>query len=57
MTSDLLGRCRTPFSNVLPDAISVSDIDHVVLVGGSTRMPAVNELKRDSPVLKQWSSP
>ena len=48
MTSDLLGRCRTPFNNVLHDAgISVSDIDHVVLVGGSTRMPAVKELVKE----------
>ena len=48
MTSDLLGRCRTPFNNVLRDAgIGVSDIDHVVLVGGSTRMPAVKELVKE----------
>ena len=48
MTSDLLGRCRTPFNNVLRDAgISVSDIDHVVLVGGSPRMPAVKELVKE----------
>ena len=48
MTSDLLGRCRTPFNNVLADAgIGVSDIDHVVLVGGSTRMPAVKELVKE----------
>ena len=48
MTSDLLGRCRTPFNNVLYDAgIGVSDIDHVVLVGGSTRMPAVKELVKE----------
>ena len=48
MTSDLLGRCRTPFNNVLHDAgIGVSDIDHVVLVGGSTCMPAVKELVKE----------
>jgi molecular chaperone DnaK len=48
MSSDLLGRCRTPFNNVLSDAnISVNEIDHVVLVGGSTRMPAVQELVKD----------
>lgn len=48
MTSDLLGRCRTPFNNVLSDAgISVGQIDHVVLVGGSTRMPAVQELVKE----------
>ena len=48
MTSDLLGRCRTPFNNVLADAgIGVSGIDHVVLVGGSTRMPAVKDLVKE----------
>ncbi|MCB0917668.1 MAG: molecular chaperone DnaK [Actinobacteria bacterium] len=45
MTSDLLDRTKKPFEQVLKDAgISVKDIDHVVLVGGSTRMPAVTEL-------------
>ena len=45
MTSDLLDRTKAPFQQVLKDAgISVSEIDHVVLVGGSTRMPAVTEL-------------
>jgi molecular chaperone DnaK len=48
LTSDLLGRCKTPFSNVIKDAgISVRDIDHVVMVGGSTRMPAVADLVRE----------
>ncbi|GGM47493.1 chaperone protein DnaK [Longimycelium tulufanense] len=48
ITSDLLDRCRAPFHNVIKDAsISVGDIDHVVLVGGSTRMPAVTELVRE----------
>lgn len=48
MTSDLLDRCRTPFNNVLHDAgISVQEIDHVVLVGGSTRMPAVKDLVKE----------
>jgi molecular chaperone DnaK len=47
-TSDLLDRCKAPFANVIKDAgISVKDIDHVVLVGGSTRMPAVAELVRE----------
>ena len=42
MTADLLARTKTPFEKVIKDAgISVSEIDHVVLVGGSTRMPAV----------------
>ncbi|GAA1243831.1 molecular chaperone DnaK [Prauserella halophila] len=45
ITSDLLERARKPFNNVVRDAgISVGEIDHVVLVGGSTRMPAVTEL-------------
>ena len=45
MTSDLLDRTKAPFEKVIKDAgISVSEIDHVVLVGGSTRMPAVAEL-------------
>ena len=45
MTSDLLGRCKSPFEQVIRDAgISVAAIDHVVLVGGSTRMPAVVDL-------------
>jgi len=48
MTSDLLTRCKAPFAQVIKDAgISVKDIDHVVLVGGSTRMPAVTELVRE----------
>ncbi|MDO5726933.1 MAG: molecular chaperone DnaK [Bowdeniella nasicola] len=45
MTKDLLERTKVPFQSVIKDAgISVSEIDHVVLVGGSTRMPAVSEL-------------
>jgi len=48
MTSTLLERCKTPFQQVLKDAgIPVKDINHVVLVGGSTRMPAVVDLVRD----------
>jgi molecular chaperone DnaK len=48
MTSDLLGRCKSPFEQVIRDAgISVASIDHVVLVGGSTRMPAVVDLVRE----------
>ncbi|HWR86678.1 MAG TPA: molecular chaperone DnaK [Rhodoglobus sp.] len=47
MTSDLLDRTRKPFEDVIKEAgIKVADIDHVVLVGGSTRMPAVTELVR-----------
>ena len=48
ITSDLLDRTRKPFQQVIADAdVSVSDIDHVVLVGGSTRMPAVSELVKE----------
>ncbi len=48
ITSDLLDRTRAPFNQVVKDAnISVSQIDHVVLVGGSTRMPAVTELVKE----------
>ena len=48
ITQDLLDRTRNPFKSVIADAgISVSDIDHVVLVGGSTRMPAVTELVKE----------
>jgi molecular chaperone DnaK len=45
MTSDLLDRTKKPFQDVIREAgINVSDIAHVVLVGGSTRMPAVSDL-------------
>lgn len=45
MTQHLLDRVKAPFHQVIRDAgISVNDIDHVVLVGGSTRMPAVSEV-------------
>ncbi|MCX7522875.1 molecular chaperone DnaK [Microbacterium sp. STN6] len=45
MTEDLLDRTKKPFNDVIKEAgIKVSDIAHVVLVGGSTRMPAVSEL-------------
>ncbi|HWV25871.1 MAG TPA: molecular chaperone DnaK [Aeromicrobium sp.] len=45
ITADLLERTKAPFNNVIKDAgVKVGDIDHVVLVGGSTRMPAVTEL-------------
>src|ERR1700712_5457109 len=48
ITSDLLDRTRTPFHQVIKDAgVKVGDIDHVVLVGGSTRMPAVTELVKE----------
>src|SRR5690606_38243425 len=48
MTKDLIERTKEPFHNVIRDAgISVSDIDHVVLVGGSTRMPAVTEVVKE----------
>lgn len=45
LTADLLARCETPFNKALSDAkLSVSDLDDVILVGGSTRMPAVVDL-------------
>jgi molecular chaperone DnaK len=48
ITSDLLERTRAPFHNVIKDAgINLNQIDHVVLVGGSTRMPAVVDLVRE----------
>jgi molecular chaperone DnaK len=48
MTSDLLDRCKGPFQQAIKDAGgNVADIDHVVLVGGSTRMPAVVELVKE----------
>ena len=48
MTADLLERTKIPFHNVIKDAgVKVSDIDHVILVGGSTRMPAVSEVVRE----------
>jgi molecular chaperone DnaK len=48
MTADLLERCKGPFQQAIKDAgITVGDINHVVLVGGSTRMPAVVDLVRE----------
>ncbi len=48
MTSDLLDRTKSPFQQVLKDGgVAVANIDHVVLVGGSTRMPAVTELVKE----------
>ena len=48
MTSDLLARCRKPFEQAIKDAgLNKGEIDHVVLVGGSTRMPAVADLVRE----------
>lgn len=48
MTKDLLDRTKQPFQNVIKDAgIKLADIDHVVLVGGSTRMPAVSALVKE----------
>ncbi len=47
MTEDLLNRCKTPFEAALKDAnLSASDLAEVVLVGGSTRMPQVQDLVR-----------
>ncbi|MFF3846305.1 molecular chaperone DnaK [Streptomyces sp. NPDC002328] len=48
LTADLLDRCRTPFDQAVKDAkVRLSAIDHVILVGGSTRMPAVTDLVRE----------
>ncbi len=48
MTADLLDRCKAPFAQVIADAgIKVGDIDHVVMVGGLTRMPSVTDLVKD----------
>ncbi len=45
LTADLVERCRKPFEQAIKDAgLSKSDLDHVVMVGGSTRMPAVQDL-------------
>ena len=48
MTADLIERCRIPFEQALADAgVAKGDLDHVILVGGSTRMPAVHDLVVD----------
>jgi len=48
LTADLLERCRTPFEQAIKDAgLTKEQIEHVILVGGSTRMPAVAELVHD----------
>src|SRR5204862_2867339 len=47
MTADLLERCRGPFTMAVADAgVDMKDVDHVILVGGSTRMPMVQGLVR-----------
>jgi molecular chaperone DnaK len=47
LTEDLVERCRTPFEQALKDAkLGAGDLDEVVLVGGSTRMPMIQELVR-----------
>ncbi|MFE9440264.1 molecular chaperone DnaK [Streptomyces sp. NPDC006602] len=48
LTADLLDRCKNPFHQAVKDAgIKLSAIDHVILVGGSTRMPAVTDLVKE----------
>ncbi|WP_431046002.1 molecular chaperone DnaK [Streptomyces sp. P1-3] len=48
LTADLLERCKGPFHAAVKDAkITVADVDHVILVGGSTRMPAVTSLVKE----------
>jgi molecular chaperone DnaK len=48
LTADLLDRCKTPFHQAVKDAgVKLSAVDHVILVGGSTRMPAVTDLVKE----------
>jgi molecular chaperone DnaK len=48
LTADLIERCRSPFEQAIKDAgLSKDQLDHVILVGGSTRMPAVHDLVND----------
>ncbi|GMQ93217.1 MAG: molecular chaperone DnaK [Acidimicrobiia bacterium] len=48
MADDLLARIRAPFKRAIEDAgVALSDLDHIILVGGSTRMPAVQALVAD----------
>jgi len=48
LTADLLDRCKKPFEQAISDAgLTKGDIEHVILVGGSTRMPAVAELVKE----------
>jgi molecular chaperone DnaK len=48
LTADLLERCRSPFEQAIKDAgLTKSEIEHVIMVGGSTRMPAVQDLIRE----------
>jgi molecular chaperone DnaK len=48
LTADLLDRCKTPFHQAVQDAgVQLSAVDHVILVGGSTRMPAVTDLVKE----------
>ena len=57
LTSDLLERCRSPFEQAIRDAsIKKGDIHHVVLVGGSTRMPAVAKLVEEMTGLEPSKS-
>ena len=45
LTADLVEKCRAPFEQVISDAkLKQGDLDHVIMVGGSTRMPAISEL-------------
>jgi molecular chaperone DnaK len=56
MTADLIERCRIPFEQALKDAgVAKGDLHHVILVGGSTRMPAVQDLVVSSPARSRTS--
>jgi molecular chaperone DnaK len=48
LTADLVARCKTPFEQALKDAnLDAGGVDHVILVGGSTRMPAITDLVKE----------
>ena len=53
MTSDLVDACKGPFLQAIKDwGKDVTAIDHVILVGGSTRMPMIQELVKSSPAAR-----
>ena len=57
MTADLIERCRIPFEQALKDAgVTKGDLHHVILVGGSTRMPAVQDLVQSASPARSRTS-